>query len=207
LLDGRKVTTHWRWAEGVARRFPKLRLVPDALFLKDGPFYTSAGVTAGIDLSLALIEEDLGPRAALAVARELVVFLKRPGGQEQFSEPLQFQFQTGDRFRELVTWILTHLDANLSVERLAERTHLCPRHFSRLFSQVLRRTPGAFVREARLREARLRLAKPAVTVSTVAAAVGFHNADVFRRAFLQRFRITPGSYQARFAIQEAVPRP
>lgn len=115
LLDGRLVTTHWRFTRDVAMRFPKLRVESNALFLRDGPFYTSAGITAGIDLSLALIEEDYGPQVALSVARELVVYLKRPGGQEQYSEPLQFQIQSTDRFADLAGWIPGHLSQNLSV--------------------------------------------------------------------------------------------
>ena len=115
LLDGRVVTTHWRFARDVAQRFPKLKVDPNALFLKDGPFYTSAGITAGIDLSLALIEEDYGPQIALSVARELVVYLKRPGGQEQYSEPLQFQIQSTDRFADLAGWMLGHVNQDLAV--------------------------------------------------------------------------------------------
>src|SRR6202011_3763539 len=116
LLDGRRVTTHWRFAADVAAHFPKLKVDPNALFLKDGCFYTSAGITAGIDLSLALIEEDYGPSVALAVARELVVYLKRSGGQEQYSAPLQHQIRSADRFADLVGWITANLHKDLSVE-------------------------------------------------------------------------------------------
>src|SRR5204862_3503529 len=114
LLDGRHVTTHWRFTQDVAHRFPKLKMDGNALFRKDGKFYTSAGVTAGIDLALALIEEDYGPRVALAAARELVVYLKRAGGQAQYSEPLQFQLESADSFSDLAAWILGHLDCDLS---------------------------------------------------------------------------------------------
>src|SRR5438105_12857313 len=115
LLDGRRVTTHWRFAQDLAKRYPQLRVEPDALFVKDGPMYTSAGVTAGIDLALALIEEDYGPGVALAAARELVVYLKRAGGQAQYSEPLQFQIESADSFSDLAAWILGHLNCDLSV--------------------------------------------------------------------------------------------
>ncbi|PYK08503.1 MAG: AraC family transcriptional regulator, partial [Verrucomicrobia bacterium] len=124
LLDGREVTTHWRFAKDLSQRFPKLRVNANALFLKDGPFYTSAGITAGIDLSLALIEEDYGAAAALVVARDLVVYLKRPGGQEQYSEPLQFQSKSTDRFTDLAVWMQGHLHGDLSVEALAKRACL-----------------------------------------------------------------------------------
>ena len=116
LLDGRRVTTHWKFAAELASRFPALKVDANALYIRDGKFYTSAGVTAGIDLSLALIEEDFGPRVALAVARELVVYMKRPGGQEQFSEPLKFQVASTSRFADLAAWMLGHLDKDLSVE-------------------------------------------------------------------------------------------
>lgn len=199
LLDGRDVTTHWRFARDVAQRFPALRVAPNALYVKDGPFYTSAGVTAGIDLALALIEEDLGPRAALAVARELVVYLKRPGGQEQFSEPLQFQFDVADPFAELVAWMHGHLRADLSVEALARRACLSPRQFSRRFRSAVARTPAAFVEELRLGEARQRLADSAATIAAVAASVGFRSDDAFRRAFERRFGLTPSTYRSRFS--------
>jgi transcriptional regulator GlxA family with amidase domain len=197
-LDGRRVTTHWRFARDVARRFPALDVRPDAVFVKDGPFYTSAGVTAGIDLALALIEEDLGPKAALAVARELVVYLKRSGGQEQFSEPLKFQTVTADSFGELVAWIRGHLSEDLSVEALAARACLCPRQFNRRFRRAFDRTPAAFVEDLRLGEARQRLAAPDATVAKVALSVGFRSDDAFRRAFERRFGLSPSTYRGRF---------
>lgn len=198
LLDGRRVTTHWRFARDVSLRFPRLKVDPNALFIKDGPFYTSAGVTAGIDLSLALIEEDFGPTVALAVARDLVVYLKRSGGQEQYSEPLRFQVQSADRFADLAAWVAGHLDKGLSVEAMAERTHLCPRHFSRRFKRIFGSTPATFVEELRLGEARRRLTARHETIDRVAASVGFASADAFRRAFLRRFGVTPSSYRSQF---------
>lgn len=199
LLDGRRVTTHWRFAADLARRFPKVRVDADALYLKDGPFYTSAGITAGIDLSLALIEEDHGPRAALAVARELVVFLKRPGGQKQFSEPLQFQADSADRFADLVAWISGHLEEDLSVESLAARVFLSPRQFSRSFRKSYGTSPAAFVEAMRLDEAGRRLCSSRATIERVARSVGFGSDDGFRRAFERRFGVSPGSYRSRFA--------
>lgn len=183
----------------VAEKFPALTVEADALFLKDGPFYTSAGVTAGIDLALALIEEDLGAPAALAVARELVVYLKRPGGQEQFSEPLQFQTESTDKLAELAAWMRGHLRHDLSVEALAERACLCPRQFTRRFMRVFQRTPAAFVEDLRLAEAQKRLSTRSATVDGIAASVGFHSADAFRRAFERRFGISPTNYRRQFS--------
>jgi transcriptional regulator GlxA family with amidase domain len=203
LLDGRRVTTHWRYAPDAAQRFPRLDVQTDALYIKSDKFYTSAGVTAGIDLALAMIEEDLGPAVALTVARFLVVYFKRPGGQEQFSEPLRFQTQAADRFADLAAWISGHLRQDLSVEALAERTHLCPRHFSRRFKQAFGVTPADFVERMRLDEARRRLSSRHDTIDTVADSVGFHSADAFRRAFERRFGVAPSGYRARFVLQHA----
>jgi transcriptional regulator GlxA family with amidase domain len=198
LLDGRRVTTHWRFARDCAGLFPRLKVDANALFIKDGPFYTCAGVTAGIDLSLALIEEDLGPSVALAVARELVVYFKRPGGQEQFSEPLRFQTRSADRFADLAAWIQGHLHEDLSVEALAGRACLSPRHFNRRFKDALGATPAAFVEDLRLGEARQRLCLADRGVESVARSVGFKSADSFRRAFERRFGINPSSYRQHF---------
>ena len=199
LLDGRKATTHWRFVRDVAEKFPAVTFEANALFLKDGPFYTSAGVTAGIDLALALIEEDHGAPAALAVARELVVYLKRPGGQEQFSEPLQFQIESTDKLAELAGWIRGHLRSDLSVEVLAERACLCPRQFTRRFTRLFQRTPAAFVEDLRLAEAQKRLSMRTITIDNVAASVGFRSADAFRRAFERRFGISPTNYRKQFS--------
>jgi transcriptional regulator GlxA family with amidase domain len=205
LLDGRRVTTHWRFARPVQQAFPRLRVDANALFLKDGPFYTSAGITAGIDLALALIEEDHGGPVALGVARELVMYLKRPGGQEQYSEPLRFQIESGERFTDLAAWIHAHLEHDLSVRSLADRAHLCPRHFSRAFKQALGATPGTFVENLRLDEARRRLSAPTAAVGAVGASVGFRSADAFRRAFLRRFGVTPSAYRGRFGASRGRP--
>ncbi len=198
LLDGRRVTTHWKFAAELASRFPALKVDADALYIRDGKFYTSAGVTAGIDLSLALIEEDFGPGVALAVARELVVYMKRPGGQEQFSEPLKFQVASTSRFADLAGWMPGHLNKDLSVEAMAERMNLCPRQFSRRFRLEFNSSPAAFVQRLRLDEARKRLSATGGTVKRVADSVGFHDPDSFRRAFMQRFGVAPTHYRSRF---------
>ena len=198
LLDGRTVATHWRFARDVAERFPKLRVDDNALYLRDGRYYTSAGITAGIDLSLALIEEDLGPRIALAVARDLVVYLKRPGGQAQYSEPLRMQVLSSDRFADLAAWIVGHLADDLSVETLAARASLSPRQFSRRFTAVFGSTPARYIEDLRMSEARRMLGQDGVSIQRVAAAVGFASADVFSRAFERRFGLSPGAYRERF---------
>ena len=198
LLDGRKVTTHWRFAADVARRFPKLDVDHGALFLKDGPFYTAGGITSSIDLALALIEEDYGPRVALSVARELVVYLKRPGGQTQFSEPLEFQINATDRFADLASWMVGHLRDDLSLNALAKRTCLSSRHLARKFKQTFGGTPAKLVENLRLDEARRRLTERTQTVDSVAASVGFNSDDAFRRAFQRRFGVKPTSYRAVF---------
>lgn len=198
LLDGRRVTTHWAFAKDVATKFPKLRMAHDELFIKDGRFYTAAGVTSGIDLTLALIEEDLGPARALAVARELVVYVKRQGGQAQFSAPLQFQVAARDRLSDLASLITAELERDLSVPALAKKLGLSSRQLSRRCQQELGESPAALVQRLRLDESRRRLLEPAATVELVGSSVGFRSADAFRRAFEQRFGINPSSYRERF---------
>jgi transcriptional regulator GlxA family with amidase domain len=198
LLDGRRATTHWMFCHDLAARYPKIKVDADALYIRQGKFYTSAGVTAGIDLSLALIEEDFGPQVALAVARELVVYLKRPGGQEQYSEPLKFQAESSGRFADLAPWMVAHLERDLSVERLAERVCLCPRQFSRRFKDEFKSSPAAFVQRLRLDEVRKRLSAAESSVEGVARSVGFPDPDSFRRAFVKRFGIAPSTFRGTF---------
>ena len=200
LLDDRHVATHWAFVDDVQRRFPKLRVDRDALFHKSDCFYTSAGISAGIDLALAMVEEDLGPDAALAVAREMVVYLKRSGGQNQYSEPLRFQVESTDRFADLAAWIPTHLRSDLSVEALAERACLSVRQFSRAFKERFQVTPAAFVEEARLTEACARLAARRTSIDQVARSVGYASDDAFRRAFERRFGVSPTHYRGRFDL-------
>jgi transcriptional regulator GlxA family with amidase domain len=195
LLDDRQVTTHWRFARDVALRFPKLRINPNCLFVKDGPFYTCAGGTSAVDLSLSLIEEDYGRQVALALARELVVHLKRPGKAKQYSEALQFQVQSCDRFADLPAWILCNLNEDLSVEALAQKACMSPRNFSRLFKAAFGETPAEFVARARIAEARERLRVPRNTIESVATSVGFKSADVFSRTFEKVVGIRPSTYR------------
>jgi transcriptional regulator GlxA family with amidase domain len=205
LLAGRRATTHWRFADDVAARFPAVRLDRDAIFVRDGAMYTSAGITAAIDLALALIEEDYGPKLALWVARDLVVYLKRAGGQRQYSEPLRFQARAGDGFADLAAWIVAHLGADLSVEALAARLRLSPRQFSRRFTQAFGMTPGRQIEALRLDTARDYLTGSPATVESIAAAVGFRSDDAFRRAFDRRFGLSPTDYRRRFSPHAPVP--
>ena len=173
-------------------------VLEDELFIKDGRFYTAAGVTSGIDLSLSLIEEDLGPARALAVARELVVYMKRQGGQEQFSEPLRFQLAARDRLRDLSDYVTANLARDLSVPVLAKQLGLSARQLTRQCQRELGQAPAALVQRLRLDDARRRLLEPGATVDLVSTAVGFGSADVFRRAFEQRFGVNPSAYRERF---------
>jgi transcriptional regulator GlxA family with amidase domain len=199
LLDGRCATTHWLHAADAARRFPQVTVKPDAIFIKDGPFYSSAGMTAGIDLALALIEEDHGPAVALATARQLVVYMKRSGGQLQYSEPLRFQTRAGDRFANLVAAILADLAADWTVEAMAARASLSPRQFTRRFRAAFAVSPAAYVEALRLDQARLHMAGCQEGLARIAHSVGFRSEDVFTRAFQHRFGLAPGAYRSRFA--------
>jgi transcriptional regulator GlxA family with amidase domain len=202
LLDGRRAVTHWKHVRHAARRFPNVRFDADAIFVRDGDFFTSAGVTASIDLALAFVEADHGAAVALAAARHLVVYLKRAGGQMQYSEPLRMQARAGDRFAELAAWMVAHLDADLSVEALAARANLSLRHFSRRFRAAFELSPADYVEVLRLDAARRGLAETALPVAAVACAVGFRSDDAFRRAFERRFGVTPSAWRARFGLQQ-----
>ncbi len=198
LLDGRRVTTHWAWTADLARRYPQLTVEPDAIFVRDGQVYTSAGVTAGIDLALALVEEDLGHEVALAVARQLVVFLKRPGGQSQFSSELAAQSVAPGPLKGLPEWIVANLRGDLSVEGLAARAAMSPRHFARVFRSETGVTPAKFVETARLNAARRYLEDHALGLEDVAARCGFGSAEQMRRTFQRHLKVVPIDYRKRF---------
>jgi transcriptional regulator GlxA family with amidase domain len=203
LLDGRHVTTHWRIAKELASRFPKLRVTSNNLFVRDGPFYTCAGGSAALDLTLSLIEEDFGRQVALKLAQEFVVHFKRPGEQEQYSEALRFQIQSCDRFADISTWILCNLSGDLSVDALAHRTCMSPRNFTRLFKAAFGRAPAEFVTSARITEARRRLEVPRNNIESVAASVGFQSADAFSRAFKREVGCRPSTYRERLGVVTA----
>lgn len=198
LLDGRRATTHWRFAEDVRRRFPRIRLDVDQLYVRDGPFYTSGGLTASMDLTLALIETDLGSATALAAARHLVMYMKRPGNQAQFSEPLQAQVQGQGLLARLPGWLLDHLAEDVSVGRMAEQMNMSERNFRRVFKETFDATPVRYLERLRLERARALLTSTNLPVARVAARVGFDTADSFRRVFRRRYGATPREYRQRF---------
>ncbi|HEY3676117.1 MAG TPA: GlxA family transcriptional regulator [Candidatus Tumulicola sp.] len=202
LLDGRNVTTHWRYAADVRGLWPTLNVNADAIFVKDGKFYTSAGVTAGIDLSLSLVEEDLGSELALAVAREIVVYLKRSGGQLQYSQPLLAQTKATPHFGNLAGWVRDNLQGDLTLEALAERVNLSPRHFARKFKTTLGLTPADYVEGLRLDEARWLLVNGDDRIEELAHTVGYKGDDTFRRAFERCYGIAPAEYRRRFRLVE-----
>jgi transcriptional regulator GlxA family with amidase domain len=203
LLDGRRATTHWSACALLARRHPSVDVQPDRIFVRDGSVATSAGVTAGIDLALALLEEDAGRQAALDVARQLVVFVRRPGGQSQFSAQLARPLAARETLRELQAWLPDHLAEDLSVEALAERAFMSPRNFARAFRREVGVTPGRYVADLRLERARLELESGERPLEEVARACGFGTAETMRRAFRRRLGASPAEYRTRFAEQEA----
>ena len=203
LLDGRQVAVHWRFAKDVAQTFPKLRVISDRLFVKDGRFYTCAGGTSAVDLSLSLIEEDYSRQIALKLARELVLHVKRSGEQEQYSEALQFQVQSCDRFADISSWILCNLNQDLSIESLAQRTCMSPRNFTRLFKAEFGRAPAEFIASVRITEARRRLLIPRNSIESVAASVGFKSADAFSRKFERLVGMRPSTYRERSGVVRA----
>ena len=198
LLDGRRATTHWAWVAELTRRYPRVTVEADAIFVRAGQVYTSAGVTAGIDLALALVEDDLGHEVALAVARQLVVFLKRPGGQSQFSSELAAQTVAPGPLKGLPEWIVANLRAELSVEALAGRVAMSPRHFARVFRDETGVTPAKFVEAARLDAARRCLEDDSLGLEQVAARCGFGSAEQMRRAFQRHLKVVPIDYRKRF---------
>jgi transcriptional regulator GlxA family with amidase domain len=190
LLDGRRATTHWRVAEGFARAYPKVRVEPDRIHVRDGEVWTSAGVTAGIDLALALIAEDHGEALARATAQELVVFLRRPGGQSQYSALLDLAGSEG-RFAELLAWARASLTSPLTVEALAERAKMSPRTFHRAFTAETGTTPAKAVERLRLEAARGLVEQSDRTIDAIAAETGFADPERMRRAFLRAFGQPP----------------
>ena len=196
LLDGRQVAVHWRLANDFALRFANVRVNPNALFVKDGPFYSCAGGASAIDLSLSLIEEDFGRQVALNLARDFVLHFRRSGEQEQYSDALRFQIQSSDRFADLPAWILSHLGDDLSIDALAQRAAMSRRNFTRVFHETFGKSPGQFVAEARIAEAQQRLLVPRNSIENIAQSLGFRSADVFSVAFERYTGIRPRIYRA-----------
>jgi transcriptional regulator GlxA family with amidase domain len=198
VLDGRRATTHWAACRRLAARYPRVTVLPDPLFVGDGAVHTSAGVTAGIDLALALVEQDLGRDAALTLARWFVMYLKRPGGQSQFSAHLAAQAAERAPIRELVAWIAEHPAADLSVAALARRARMSPRNFARVFRDQVGQTPARHVAAVRLEAARRWLEDSGAPLKLVAARSGLGSVESLRRVLAARLRVTPGDYRARF---------
>jgi transcriptional regulator GlxA family with amidase domain len=195
LLDGRRATTHWRFGRELAARHPGVRVEHEPLWVKDGNIYTSAGISAGIDLALAWVEEDCGASLAHEAARELVLFLRRPGGQPQVSVSLAAQASEMASIRELQIWIAEHLGSRLSVEDLADRMAMSVRNFERVFTREVGTTPSQYVLRARVEAARQGLERSEAGLKQVAAAAGFGSVDVMRRAFVRLIGITPRRYR------------
>jgi transcriptional regulator GlxA family with amidase domain len=198
LLDGRRAVTHWNWCARLADRYPAITVEPDPIFLVDRGIWTSAGVTAGIDLALAMIERDHGPKLAMRTAQELVMFRRRPGGQSQFSAELQLQATPHRPIQDLQAWILENLTADLSVEGLADRMAMSERNFARVFRRETGLTPARFVEQARLQKAREMLELGTAGVEAVAFACGYQSADVLARALIRRLGVGPQDYRRRF---------
>jgi transcriptional regulator GlxA family with amidase domain len=198
LLDGRRATTHWASAAELAARYPQVDVDPEPIFLRDGPVWTSAGVTAGMDLALALVEEDLDRDAALQIARHLVLFLRRPGNQGQFSATLSAQQPKREPLREVQRHVIEHPAGDLSVDALADRACMSPRNFARAFHAESGVTPARYVEQVRLEAARRRLEDTAEPIGAVALACGFGTAETMRRAFLRALDVGPAEYRRRF---------
>jgi transcriptional regulator GlxA family with amidase domain len=199
LLDGKRAATHWNSCKRLANEFPRVQVEPDSIFIKDANTWTSAGVTAGIDLALALVEEDLGRKVALSCARWLVMFLRRPGGQSQFSSELAAQSVEHEPIRRLQEWIVGNLTEDLSVPALAERAGMSPRNFARVFLRETESTPADFVEVVRVEVARrLLVEQTSMPVDEVSRACGFGTGEQMRRAFHRRLGINARQYRERF---------
>jgi transcriptional regulator GlxA family with amidase domain len=207
LLNGRQATTHWNWCEILIKRAPRAAVDPNPIFIRDGNVYTSAGVTAGMDLALALVEEDHGSRLALQVARNLVLYLRRPGGQSQFSAALSLQLTDRKPLRELESWVLDNLNKALTVPVLAARVAMSPRNFARVFTNEMKTTPAKFVERLRVEAARRRLEESQNSMETIAGECGFGNVNSMRNVFQRALKIAPGQYRHHFRSTRHVKRP
>lgn len=198
LLENRRATTHWVEAERLQQKHPSVAVSPDAIYVKDGDIYTSAGVTAGMDLALAMVEEDLGREVALAVARMLVLYLKRPGGQSQFSTVLQAQATEGKRLAPLLAWLAENYHQALTVEQLAARAAMTPRTFARVFLAEVGLPPAQYLERIRTEHAVRLLETIGISLDVAARECGFTGCEQLRRAFLRCLGITPQDYRERF---------
>ena len=202
LLDGRRASTHWAYAARLARLYPQVRVDPDPIFVRDGDVWTSAGVTAGMDLALALVEEDLDRDAALQIARRLVLFLRRPGNQSQFSAALSARAPAREPLREAIGSVLERPAGDHCVEAMAARAHMSPRHFARAFRAETGVTPARYVERVRLEAARRLLEDGCEPLSAIAQACGFGTAETMRRVFLRALHVGPAEYRRRFQASD-----
>ncbi|MBK5006350.1 GlxA family transcriptional regulator [Pseudomonas sp. S60] len=198
LLNGRRATTHWRMNDAFAKKYPEVKLDIDSIYIRDANFWTSAGVSASIDLALAFVEEDHGHRLALEVAQDLVIFLKRPGGQSQFSANLVSQRTQNTSMREIQNWVIENLNSKMSVASMAERSAMSTRHFTRTFSKEVGMCPSQFLDQARIDHARRLLSGGSLPIKTVSFMSGFTSADHMRLAFKKFLSVTPKEYRDRF---------
>jgi transcriptional regulator GlxA family with amidase domain len=203
LLDGRSATTHWKFLAEMQRRYPKVRVQSEGIYVRDGRFWTSAGVTAGIDLALALVEEDHGHRTAMAVAKNLLLYLRRPGHQAQFSDPLQLQEQESHKLRDVVSTIQGRLSEELNVESLAESLDVSPRTLTRACREELGESPAALIRRVRLAEAKRLLSETALPLKTISVRIGGGDPSTLWRMFTKHLGVTPTEYRARFSSVRA----
>jgi len=199
LLDGKRAATHWKWAEELACRYRKTTVDPEPVFIRDGNTYTSAGVLAGMDLALALVEEDLGSPIALEVARELVMYLRRSGGQSQFSAALALQTSDRKQIEELRSWAVDHLDTDLRIENLAAKAGMSPRNFARMFLKNTGMTPARYVEKIRVEAAQRRLEESEDAMEKIASDCGFGSLQALRRSFMRVLRVTPSGYRKGFS--------
>ncbi len=205
LLNNRRATTHWREVTRLAKDYRSITVEPDAIYVKDGPIYTSAGITAGMDLALALVEEDLGRDMALAVARMLVLFLKRPGGQSQFSTQLQAQAVEGQRLADFLSWLANHHHEFMTVEDMASQAGMSPRTFTRIFVTETGDTPALYLEKVRLEHAVRLLETTDTSLDITAQECGFTGREQLRRTFQRHKGITPRDYQKRFQTAKTTP--
>ena len=198
LLAGRQVTTHWAVAGYLADNYPDIAVDADAIIRVDGPVWTAAGVTSGLDLALAMVEQDVGRETALAVAAQLVMYFRRPGGQRQFSRDGEASLAGRSTLQDLQRWVRANLHINHRVETLAARMGLSPRHFTRLYHQQMGLTPGEWLEKVRIDHARQLLESGESSLKQIAAACGFSSSDILRRAFVRQISITPVQYRKTF---------
>ena len=199
LLDGRRAVTHWQVCDKLARQFPGIKVEKDPIYVKDGNIYTSAGISTGMDLALAMVEEDFGRDVSVNIARILVLYLKRPGNQSQFSNILMYQTVDHEPIQMIQSWIVDHLNEVLTVGTLAEKATMSPRNFARVFLKETGITPAKYVEKVRLETARRRLEETRLTIDEISDECGIRNADGLRRLFLRHMRTTPSEYRNNFS--------